>query len=1132
MERFSDEDYKRLWFLRLDDALTLADFDQLERELAQAPAAVVGPARIKLIKRRAEVKAQLSLAASDNMPGDFKAGVQVKLPPNGAATTAVAASYGLPVPDGRPLYAYRLTDVAFARLSADLVAKGLDGAERLHGPALFVLWAAEWCRRAYAGGGITWADLVAPLGWPADQGRLRDLTRKGLQAWGRNVLALTQARQYLGTLAREGGFPAAAIRDGGQGWAQRLLERVVAGLMALPEPDEDQALELARQGDVSLPALYRDDEFYHLAADLALAIVRLRQMAGDSAQSEHVSITVWLHMHRPGWAQDLPIVTGDAVADRLVDHLLKVEPVAMPSVTIDRLLVLKGPVWQEAVRLCLDGMVDGGNLPGAEPSDGRLRAFPAGAFANHVAGELALFDPPGLGETQWQVRASRLGRSVHSVPFAVPVAFDLRGAGHTVATFAPTRGKPRRGQMLVAAREGGSDENPTALRILGSGGGSYRADPVFVQLPESWRVQALGEERAEFLGAGTPGQALWRIHLGATVIDDTGDLLRVRCGQSQDASARLELVGETVPWAQVLGTVDLFAGAPTVLPPGGLYIGATLAMRAIGARTWQLAPQRLPIGHYELAWRRGNEVLDRRRVAVLPAQARLDRTGSGIHTRYHPSGFGPVALEPHAAAPVRVNDGGEWVARGQTVTFQFIATLSWPDGPPLDVAVRFPCAPAIIRADGTVLPQSHPILLDDLAGLTVAGEGEFQLLGTVTGADPRAPAIETVWTVKHAMPLSALADDLRDMLQQASSIDSAVRLEMVGLGGPNWHVRQFPNRLRKDGLRLLANAAVVDADVALCGRWFGNPSHERIIAPYSLLHDLNHRPLAMPDDMGGLWIVYLRAGDRVLTRPQYLDLPASMTDPVSPLGQIMALPLGPMLNRALASFLDLAEQDGTEAQAAVEALIGLVASLRGLAPATFQIIRELANRPVILARMAMLATAAQLPPILALEQDLPFAWFLIPQEAWDCARRLRLEALHAVLVTIVPDTAMALALEGVGSAEQALVAADPLLALALRKPDPVDLRAATQAFLQRARDRITDFSRGRYRQALPDLPAYLTTFDSAVLDVLDAPCAAARAALGHWRPQPELIRHIKSVARRFPTWFSQAFAATRLEHTR
>jgi hypothetical protein len=176
----------------------------------------------------------------------------------------------------------------------------------------------------------------------------------------------------------------------------------------------------------------------------------------------------------------------------LVEYLLKVEAVTAQGLEIARVLIADGAGWREGLKLGLDGTVRDEAMGTADPRDGRLRAFPAGQLARYLSGELGIFDPPGLGDKEWQVRSSRLGRAVHQVPFAISATFDLRAGERMVSRFEPKIGKPRRGQILVALQEQGTDDAPTMLRVVGSGAGVYRADPIFVRLPAHWRVETVG----------------------------------------------------------------------------------------------------------------------------------------------------------------------------------------------------------------------------------------------------------------------------------------------------------------------------------------------------------------------------------------------------------------------------------------------------------------------------------------------------------------------------------------------------------------------------------------------------------------------------------------------------------------
>ena len=217
--------------------------------------------------------------------------------------------YGLAPCDGRPLYAYRLDDEGFARLAEDVraaaKARRLDTGAT---PALFVLWASEWFRRCYRGDGQRWEALASAIEISSDQTFLRALAEKGLTLWGREVRRLSGGdRRILSTLACEGGFPAAAVEEGGRGWAREVLRVIVGPLLAEPSVDLDHALDLARSQSERLPQSFRDEHFFALCADLAAAVVRLRREAEAPAALQGIPAAAWLTINRPTWRDDLPI---------------------------------------------------------------------------------------------------------------------------------------------------------------------------------------------------------------------------------------------------------------------------------------------------------------------------------------------------------------------------------------------------------------------------------------------------------------------------------------------------------------------------------------------------------------------------------------------------------------------------------------------------------------------------------------------------------------------------------------------------------------------------------------------------------------------------------------------------------
>ena len=1104
-------DERQLWSMRVDETRDRAGLVALDAALLELDQPWARVMRLKVGARLAGMKRSAAAPAS--------------------GTLAHATAYGLPPADGRWLYAYRLDDAAFAKLQQDLAQRGrVEGLATGVYPALFVLWASEWFRRCYRGGGQRWADLVAVLGMAEDQTRLRAVTATGLRAWGRPVIAAATAREYLGSLAREGGFPTAAIDEGGSGWALDVLKAIVAPLLAEAGASEERALELAGTQRGRLPQLFRDDEFIALCADLAMAIVALRRVADDAAARAGLPVVAWLALHRPDWRATLPLTTSERAAEALVHRLMTVEAVSGAGVGVERLLVREGAGWVEAVRIALDGLVDSATMRAIDPAEGRLRAFAAGEMARSLPGELAMFDPPADGETQWSARATRVAKGIRPLPFAASVELDLRAGENRVARIALAGGKPRRGALLVAVLDekpgaGGADA-PAVLRVAGAGSGLYRANVLYLHIPADWRVDATAGEAVTPLGPGVGTGQLWRIKGGAFVTDPAGDRFRIRCGQPGDVTNRIDLVGTAPRWAEVSGDVDLFAGPPIVRTSRA---EGELCTRAIGSRDWHRAPSPLPIGHYELGWRADRVLLDRRRIAVVPASASVAQVGLAQRPDYVLAGFGACSVHPGADAPVvPFDDGRRWRAR-QTdrAVHWFEAEIEWPGAPALPIRVAHPCAAAIARWDGRVLPDRTRLTLVELSELVAVNPGRVQLFGELA-QDGNRRAAEMTWQVVDELPMASIAADIASLLLPAS-IDAEVRLGMHDGLETYWHVRQFAVELQRIGTDrgggIVANRGIVAENATLVGRALAAPAQELTFGLYSLLTDANHRPVQLPDGLAGDWLIYLRDGETVMSRPLFHCGQALAPPPADALARAMTNPPGIGLDAALRDVLDDGAVDGPDASAMLDALLALTTSLKGLPPATFRVLALLTQRPQLLARLAFVATPDQRDAVMALSDALPFAWCTLTRQCWDDAQRLAFERNMVVLQTLGSD-APRYAMEAVATVRTALIAREPLLGSVLAPGVTQRIDAVAQAFLNRAADRVTRTHQSRYRTRLGDaLPGYFARFDEGVVETLDAPCAAALAVKGAWVPGADDIRHIKTVARTFPTYFADAFAA-------
>jgi hypothetical protein len=282
-------------------------------------------------------------------------------------------------------------------------------------------------------GGVSPSSIGDELGFTLSSSEWRKLTDRGLKLWGHRSVTRNGTNQRLLALARQGGFPVAAIET--DGWAARYLEKIIGQLLAVPDVSLDVAIELAETEKYFIPESWQCEEFFTLSADLAIAIVLLRKEAEHAAATEGLTLSCWLEIHRPDWRESLPIIIDSATSGRLLDGLMKAAPLKATSGSIHstRLLHNTGNGWQPMLRLYLSGIMAPRDLNNLSVDYGRLRAFAAGKLAQYIGGELAVLESPSLNETAWVVRALHRGVPELPAPFDVAAEIELRTEGKTIA---------------------------------------------------------------------------------------------------------------------------------------------------------------------------------------------------------------------------------------------------------------------------------------------------------------------------------------------------------------------------------------------------------------------------------------------------------------------------------------------------------------------------------------------------------------------------------------------------------------------------------------------------------------------------------------------------------------------------
>lgn len=1084
------------WGTRIADAYAAGDaaaLRQISRALQGYSESWAGRRRIEALHKAGQLLRRVRVDV---------AGSTVALPRNGWWQ-----DYGLPQPDGRPLWQYRITEPTLGAIETRLRQRAPHGLSSRSDAALFVLWAAERFRRQWDGRWQRWQAVAEPLGLPwqdqSDTARLRALTDIGLAEWQLTAFRSGNGRARAETLIRQGGFPVAAVDADAGGAVWSWLERLVAHGASQTVIDVAALTRLGQMHLATLPQRWQSDFFAELGAELAAAVLALRRRAEGQAPPG-MPISVWLDQAQPDWRETLPLAIGGEAGRRLVDGLLRVAPQRLRgAATAVRLFECIDGNWRAVVRLGLDGVLpDPDRLIDAGWSRGRLRA--CGLAAQWLPGDLAVAEAV---DGQWDLMPVRADTAV-PLPLNVAVSCQLVVGGNpmggTIALLPPLKAN-----VIVCAGPDGTEAHdeaiPDTLRVVGSGSGRYQPAVLWLLLHPGWTA-----DTGKAAGPGPEGRDWWRISAECRVTAPDGDVYLVRPGQTHDARDIIEVISNSFGGLTAAGDLPLWPVRPPVFvrdgggrrtpPADGLW------WRTPGQpwRSWTLP---LPGGRIDVAWRQDGVVRAAASGVVLPDDAGAEARDGIVRLR----GFADARVDdavPMGEGCWRLNAEARRRSR---------AGITWRG---VALSVRVPQRESIVDWQGRPAPLGSKLYLGELDRWVARCNGPMQLLAHVEDRTGRKlVGSGAVWSFSEDLPLAAIASDIAALLRP-EGLGCRVALNFNNGIDELWYVHQYRERLEPHGEYLITKGAIPVSDVVLAGRPLHQPQREEAIANCSLEDCLNQRPIRLPR-FEGSWIVYLKHDGQVLSEPQRVG--PAMAHPPAGLAAAMAVADREARVGALEAFALEAEVEPSGAMALQ--LVELAAGLNGLAPGTFDILLVLARRPLLAARVAFVAPESRQGAVLALAEGLPFLWGLIGRASWERAANLHGEALFQGLRTVFPvDEALRHAAIEVARIRRQLVRAEPSLAHALNLDnDPRPLAELANTFMVRAHDRIVPggrLLRDAFSALLPQWP-----FDEHFWEALDAPCAAALHAVGHIELDAAQLRVVRQIAHRHPVWFAQGLVA-------
>ena len=246
--------------------------------------------------------------------------------------------HGIPKPDGRPLYQYRVTDDEFVSLQCvlrDACLAGINSAVKTGFFDLaFVIYGAEWWRRHYEGQ-WGWEGIFSSFGadvLPPNQRSI--LVETGLRRWKKSVRTTNHYRNFLGSVAIEGGLPLYQLVSD-SGWLPPTLNQVTKRYVELGE-DRFEASYVVSQYAHYLPQTYRRDEVYEILGDMVSAVVSLKRDHDLAGKRDPIE---WLNAHLAEWKDQFPLPVDDEVGGAVLVDMVRT---AIASKADDKTVVFQG----------------------------------------------------------------------------------------------------------------------------------------------------------------------------------------------------------------------------------------------------------------------------------------------------------------------------------------------------------------------------------------------------------------------------------------------------------------------------------------------------------------------------------------------------------------------------------------------------------------------------------------------------------------------------------------------------------------------------------------------------------------------------------------------------------------------
>ena len=669
--------------------------------------------------------------------------------------------------------------------------------------ALFVLYAAEWWRREYAGGAWRWTQILESLTkgpFTIDVYERTDAVERGLRVWGHRPSL--DGKKYIGAIVAQGGLPLQMIAQG-DGAVTKLLVRGMRQAQLLGW-DEDRLEQYFAAHEFDLVQHLRAVEIFRLLASVVWTVLELRNECHLAGANNPLEI---LDKVQPNWRDRFPIAADDRSAEPLLTGLVR-----------------------EAARV-----IKAVNSYPASISRTLFRSIDSQEFDLVMSIQLA-------SNITLEALSAALGVSSKSLPQSFTIELEGRnrttlGTGRQLLggeeSTVMLSGKPRRltnddaqSEVLMVLRGLGSDLNVPAaipggdgledsqpwtfgnrdpeLALLAVGSCNLPDDVCFVAVPEGYSVEPCKDSHAKLVGSISglsQRRKVFEVE-GTVIFSDSYESYEIRTSQSQDESAQLvwkgsRLAYRTTPYPIYQGVPSLYRidseGQLHPVPPRDIdWVAPTRGGDIVSAH-------RLHQGLID-AWVKSNGIRQRRfRMVLIPAGAKVRFTSGSTESRgeIEFQGWGlneiQTSQDLQVSAEISVSSAKLTVESTLHPPANFLAAMTWPNTDQLirvelpfpSTGGRFSTLSGEILSNRTTLPLRR---LEDIRLQVYDRNPDTPRRYALSIELQGSTQSQTQHRISVSVPLNSegfgeirlfeIESNLHDLLCQSDSLDAKITLNL------------------------------------------------------------------------------------------------------------------------------------------------------------------------------------------------------------------------------------------------------------------------------------------------------------------------------------------------------------------